>query len=106
MPIGIFEKHLELEENDYELSQDFGVTLELVKFRKNLTKALIDSGEYNLLVYSLYFRKGNTKDNIIDNDNIYFHLDNLYKKDQEVWEGYRTEAKLKEDMPTRQKQTS
>lgn len=57
MPIGIFEKHLELEENDYELSQDFGVTLELVKFRKSLTKALIDSGEYNLLAYSLYFNE-------------------------------------------------
>nr|WP_257789825.1 ImmA/IrrE family metallo-endopeptidase [Thermoanaerobacterium thermosaccharolyticum] len=80
MPIGIFEKHLELEENDYELSQDFGVTLELVKFRKDLTKALIDSGEYNLLVYSLYFRNDNTQDNIIEPDNIYSHPDNLYKE--------------------------
>nr|WP_237268873.1 ImmA/IrrE family metallo-endopeptidase [Thermoanaerobacterium thermosaccharolyticum] len=63
MPIGIFEKHLELEKNDYELSHDFGVTLELVKFRKDLTKALIDSGEYNLSVYSLYFKNSNAQDN-------------------------------------------
>ncbi|WP_196793646.1 ImmA/IrrE family metallo-endopeptidase [Thermoanaerobacterium thermosaccharolyticum] len=79
MPIGVFEKHLELNQNDYELSHDFGVTLELIKFRKDLTKALIDSGEYNLLVYSLYFNK-NDVDNIIDYENIYLYPDNPYEE--------------------------
>ncbi|WP_179211544.1 ImmA/IrrE family metallo-endopeptidase [Thermoanaerobacterium thermosaccharolyticum] len=81
MPMGSFEKHLELEENDYELLHNFGVTLELVKFRKDLTKALIDSGEYNLLVYSLYFKK----DNVIDHDDIYFHRE-IYIKNA-IYEG-------------------
>ncbi|WP_422444289.1 ImmA/IrrE family metallo-endopeptidase [Thermoanaerobacterium sp. DL9XJH110] len=42
MPIGVFESYLAKGESDYSLSQIFGVTQELVEFRKELSKSLIE----------------------------------------------------------------
>jgi len=53
MPIGVFEYYLEREENDYALSEIFGVTQELVVFRKGLTAALVEGNEYERLRYNI-----------------------------------------------------
>jgi len=46
MPIGIFEAHWAQNESDFALAEVFGVTIELVRFRKKLGWALWESGEY------------------------------------------------------------
>lgn len=46
MPVGVFEQYLAQGENDYSLAEIFGVTQELVEYRKELSKSLIESGEY------------------------------------------------------------
>ena len=50
MPLGIFEKYLVKGKNDYRLSELFGVTQDLVRYRKRLSKALIESGSYEQLL--------------------------------------------------------
>lgn len=54
MPIGIFEQYLARGENDYSLSEIFGVTQELVQYRKKLSKSLIEGGAYSRLC-SIFF---------------------------------------------------
>lgn len=59
MPIGIFEQYLAQGENDYNLAEIFGVTMELVLFRKQLSQALIEGGDYERL--KVYFFNDHTK---------------------------------------------
>lgn len=49
MPIYVFEELLNLEYNDFELADEFGVNVEFVKFRKELTEALKHDGYFNEL---------------------------------------------------------
>jgi hypothetical protein len=46
MPVYIFEESFRYCSNDYELAEEFGVTEELVRFRKKLTQALIYDGYF------------------------------------------------------------
>lgn len=46
MPVYVFEELLKLEYNDFELAEEFGVNIEFVKFRKELTEALINDGYF------------------------------------------------------------
>ncbi len=49
MPIGMFEESLKYAVNDYQLAEEYGVSLKLVLYRKELTKGLLESGEYHFL---------------------------------------------------------
>jgi len=49
MPIGIFEDSLKYINNDYKLAEEYGVSLNLLAYRKELTKSLLESGQYHLL---------------------------------------------------------
>lgn len=51
MPIGVFETYLAKGENDYTLSEIFGVTQELVLYRKKLSQSLIEGGSYKQMKY-------------------------------------------------------
>ena len=46
MPIHVFEELLKLGYNDYELAEEFGVNVEFVKFRKELTEGLKHDGYF------------------------------------------------------------
>ncbi len=50
MPVYIFEEAMKYCSNDYELSEEFGVTISFVKFRKKLTEALINDGYFDELI--------------------------------------------------------
>ena len=52
MPIGVFESYLAQEESDYSLAEIFGIKLELIGFRKDLFRSLLESGNYESLIYS------------------------------------------------------
>lgn len=54
MPIGIFEQYLARGENNYSLSEIFGVTQELVQYRKELSKSLIEGGAYSRLCLNFF----------------------------------------------------
>lgn len=47
MPVFVFEEALTYCTNDYELSEEFGVTEEFVRFRKKLTKHLVHDGYFD-----------------------------------------------------------
>lgn len=55
MPVGVFEAHVSQNKNDYELSETFGVTQELVTFRKELSRALLETGIYEYVKYDIFF---------------------------------------------------
>ena len=46
MPIGLFEKYLACDENNYSLAESFGVNQELIETRKSLSQGLINSGMF------------------------------------------------------------
>lgn len=54
MPVGMFEESLKHSANDFELAEEYGVTIELVQLRKELTKALLESGQLYLLKKAIY----------------------------------------------------
>jgi Zn-dependent peptidase ImmA (M78 family) len=54
MPVGVFEAHLAKGENDYALEEAFGVKQELIQYRKLLSKALLESGNYEHYVYNFF----------------------------------------------------
>ncbi|WP_213975263.1 ImmA/IrrE family metallo-endopeptidase [Tepidanaerobacter acetatoxydans] len=54
MPIGVFETYLAKGENDYALSEIFGVTQELVLYRKELSQSLIEGGSYEHMKYIFF----------------------------------------------------
>ena len=54
MPIGVFETYLAKGENDYGLSEIFGVTQELVLYRKELSQSLIEGGSYEQMKYIFF----------------------------------------------------
>lgn len=67
MPLGIFEAYIAIGENDYNLSEKFGVTQELVGYRKKLLSSIIEScyyeqvkHNYSLTNYENTYLKGNT----------------------------------------------
>lgn len=47
MPVYVFEEALKYCSNDYELAEEFGVTINFVKFRKELTESLINDGYFD-----------------------------------------------------------
>lgn len=47
MPVYVFEEALKYCSNDYELAEEFGVTVDFVKFRKELTESLINDGYFD-----------------------------------------------------------
>lgn len=47
MPVYVFEEALKYCSNDYELAEEFGVTISFVQFRKKLTEALIKDGYFD-----------------------------------------------------------
>jgi hypothetical protein len=47
MPVYVFEESLKLGRSDYDLAEEFGVTVNFVKFRKELTEALIHDGYFD-----------------------------------------------------------
>lgn len=47
MPVYVFEEALKYCSNDYELAEEFGVTVNFVKFRKKLSEALINDGYFD-----------------------------------------------------------
>ncbi|MDD4089164.1 MAG: ImmA/IrrE family metallo-endopeptidase [Tissierellia bacterium] len=47
MPVYVFEEALKYCSNDYELAEEFGVTVSFVQFRKKLTEALIKDGYFD-----------------------------------------------------------
>lgn len=47
MPVYVFEESLKLGRNDYDLAEEFGVTVNFVRFRKELTEALIHDGYFD-----------------------------------------------------------
>ena len=47
LPIYVFEELLSFGYNDYELAEEFGVNVEFVKFRKELTEGLKHDGYFN-----------------------------------------------------------
>jgi hypothetical protein len=53
MPVYVFEEALKYCSNDYELAEEFGVTVEFVKFRKKLTEALLNDGYFDEIVSEL-----------------------------------------------------
>lgn len=50
MPVYVFEEALKYCNNDFELAEEFGVTVEFVKYRKKLTEALINEGYFDELL--------------------------------------------------------
>lgn len=52
MPVYIFEEAMKYCNDDYVLAEEFGVTVSFVKFRKQLTEALIYDGYFNELLES------------------------------------------------------
>lgn len=56
MPFGLFETYLARGENDYNLSERFGVTQELVRYRKKLLKSILESGYYKQLKRKYFFK--------------------------------------------------
>lgn len=46
MPVYVFEELLNLGYNDYELAEEFGVNIEFVRFRKELTEGLKHDGYF------------------------------------------------------------
>ena len=56
MPLGLFERSLKEDESEYELAEEYGVSQELVRYRKFLTKSLIESGYYDALAGHIWFR--------------------------------------------------
>jgi len=46
MPVYIFENDLKQGLSDYELSENFGVSIEFVRYRKTLTEALINTNYF------------------------------------------------------------
>jgi len=55
MPLGIFEAAMRENECSYYLSEEFGVTVELVEHRKHLLISLLESGEYSMLTNAKFF---------------------------------------------------
>ena len=47
MPVYVFEEALKYCSNDYELAEEFGVTINFVKFRKELPESLINDGYFD-----------------------------------------------------------
>jgi Zn-dependent peptidase ImmA (M78 family) len=47
MPVYVFEESLKLGRSDYDLAEEFGVTVNFVRFRKELTEALIHGGYFD-----------------------------------------------------------
>lgn len=47
MPVYVFEEAIRYCNNDYELAEEFGVNVEFVKFRKELTEGLKQDGYFN-----------------------------------------------------------
>lgn len=56
MPFGLFEVYLTKGENEYDLSERFGVTQELVRYRKKLLKSILESGYYKQLKRKYFFK--------------------------------------------------
>jgi len=54
MPIGVFEAHLAHGETDHTLSEIFGVKKDLVLFRKELSRALLEGDYYNQMQYIFF----------------------------------------------------
>lgn len=50
MPVYIFEEALKYCSNDYELADEFGVTVQFVRFRKSLTEALMNDGYFEEMI--------------------------------------------------------
>jgi hypothetical protein len=50
MPVYVFEEALKYCSNDYELAEEFGVTVNFVRYRKKLTKALLQDGYFDELI--------------------------------------------------------
>jgi len=50
MPVYVFEEAMKYCGNDYELAEEFGVTINFVKFRKQLTEALIHDSYFDELL--------------------------------------------------------
>lgn len=46
MPVYVFEELIKLGYNDFELAEEFGVNVEFVKFRKELTERLMHDGYF------------------------------------------------------------
>lgn len=53
MPVYVFEEALKYCSNDYELAEEFGVTLEFVRFRKRLSEALMYDGYFDEVITEL-----------------------------------------------------
>ncbi len=47
MPVYVFEETLRYCSNDYELAEEFGVTVKFVQYRKKLTRSLINDGYFD-----------------------------------------------------------
>jgi len=47
MPVYVFEEALKYCSNDYELAEEFGVTVKFVQFRKRLTESLMNDGYFD-----------------------------------------------------------
>ena len=54
MPVYVFEEAMKYCSNDYELAEEFGVTVEFVQFRKRLTESLMHNGYFNEELTELY----------------------------------------------------
>lgn len=55
MPLGIFEATMRENEDSFSLAEEFGVTVELVEYRKHLLKSLLESDEYSMLANAIFF---------------------------------------------------
>lgn len=54
MPVYIFEEALKYCSSDHELAEEFGVTVTFIRFRKQLTEALINDGYFDEGLTDLY----------------------------------------------------
>lgn len=54
MPVYVFEEALKYCSNDFELAEEFGVTPDFIKFRKDLTEALLYDGYFDEATTELY----------------------------------------------------
>lgn len=54
MPVGVFEAHVSQNKNDHELAETFGVTQELITFRKELSRTLLETGIYEYVKYDIF----------------------------------------------------
>jgi len=61
MPVGVFETHLVKGETDYEIIEAFGVKIELVQYRKDISKALFYSNNYKRLKYNFFLQNTRTR---------------------------------------------